>query len=164
MAWCQRGDLNQWWPSLLMHIYITQLHYVYFMLCQWRHKYVCMKTSKVLCMADLLSIIWWYKASVNTLKPEPYGQHFADNMFKCVFLKKKLVFRFKLHFVLRFQLTVSQVMARCRIGNKPLPKPMMTKFICVSLACISTTHSCQVTLDISRSPIDFQWGSWKYPG
>ena len=24
--------------------------------------------------------------------------------------------------------------------------------------------SCQVTLDISRSPIDFQWGSWKYPG
>ena len=21
-----------------------------------------------------------------------------------------------------------------------------------------------VTLDISRSPIDFQWGSWKYPG
>ena len=22
----------------------------------------------------------------------------------------------------------------------------------------------KVTLDISRSPIDFQWGSWKYPG
>ena len=21
-----------------------------------------------------------------------------------------------------------------------------------------------VTLDISESPIDFQWGSWKYPG
>ena len=25
-------------------------------------------------------------------------------------------------------------------------------------------HTCQVTLDISRSPIDFQWGSRKYPG
>ena len=26
------------------------------------------------------------------------------------------------------------------------------------------TQSCQVTLDISGSPINFQWGSWKYPG
>ena len=25
-------------------------------------------------------------------------------------------------------------------------------------------HNCQVTLDISGSPIDFQWGSRKYPG
>ena len=24
-------------------------------------------------------------------------------------------------------------------------------------------HTCQVTLDISESPIDFQWGAWKYP-
>ena len=24
-------------------------------------------------------------------------------------------------------------------------------------------QSCQVTLDISRSPMDFQWGSRKYP-
>ena len=28
----------------------------------------------------------------------------------------------------------------------------------------SILYTCQVTLDISRSPIDFQWGSWKYPG
>ena len=25
-------------------------------------------------------------------------------------------------------------------------------------------HTCQVTLDISRSPIESQWGSWKNPG
>ena len=25
-------------------------------------------------------------------------------------------------------------------------------------------YTCQVTLDISGSPIDFQWGSRKYPG
>ena len=24
-------------------------------------------------------------------------------------------------------------------------------------------HTCQATLDISGSPIDFQWGSRKYP-
>ena len=29
---------------------------------------------------------------------------------------------------------------------------------------LSCYHTCQVTLDISGSPIKFQWGSWKYPG
>ena len=26
------------------------------------------------------------------------------------------------------------------------------------------SHTCQVTQDISSSPIESQWGSWKYPG
>ena len=26
------------------------------------------------------------------------------------------------------------------------------------------TDTCEATLDISGSPIDFHWGSWKYPG
>ena len=34
----------------------------------------------------------------------------------------------------------------------------ITAIICV------IWHTCQVTLDISGSPIDFQWGSQKYPG
>ena len=31
-------------------------------------------------------------------------------------------------------------------------------------SCLMQLLSCQVTLDISRSPFDFQWGSRKYPG
>ena len=79
---------------------------------------------------------------------------FCRQYFQMHFLEKKVIFFIKIALFLRFQLIVSQVMARCWNGNKALPELMMTKFICISLGCISTTQSCQVTLDISQVTLD----------
>ena len=46
----------------------------------------------------------------------------------------------------------------------------MTLLLCrvplgsLSLRSILLSHTCQVTLDVSGSPIEIPWGSRKYPG
>ena len=40
----------------------------------------------------------------------------------------------------------------------------MLVFTCYIYTCVSLRHTCEVTMDISGSPIEIQWGSWKYPG
>ena len=45
--------------------------------------------------------------------------------------------------------------------------PSSTKFYCVVSVALRQWDNpipVKVTLDISRSPIESQWGSWKYPG
>ena len=52
------------------------------------------------------------------------------------------------------------------VKNKHLDQEYEGKMISTALANVrkQSMQSCHVTLDISRSPIDFQWGSRKYPG
>ena len=76
---------------------------------------------------------------VNTLRPRQNGRHFADDIFKCIFLNENVWIPIKISvkFVPKGQINnipaLVQIMAWRRPGDKPLSEPMM-----VSL----TTHIC----------------------
>ena len=86
-----------------------------------------------------LSNILEYQSNVNTLRPRQNGRHFADAIFKCIFLNENIWIPIKksLKFVPKGPInntpSLVQIMAWRRPGDKPLSEPMM-----VSL----TTHIC----------------------
>ena len=67
----------------------------------------------------------------NTFRPRHSGRHFADDVFKCIFLKKMLEFRLKIQWRLfpRIQITTNlalvRIMAWRRSGDRSLSEPMM---------------------------------------
>ena len=78
---------------------------------------------------------------VNTLRPRQNGRHFADDNFKCIFLKDNVLIWIKisLSYVPKGPIinipTLVQIMAWRRPGDKPLSEPMMfslLKHICVT--------------------------------
>ena len=78
---------------------------------------------------------------VNTLGPRQNGRHFADDIFKCIFLTENIWISIKisLKFVPKGPINnipaLVQIMAWRRPGDKPLSEPMMVNLpthICVS--------------------------------
>ena len=78
---------------------------------------------------------------VNTLKPRQNGRHFADDIFKYIFLNKNvwIPIKISLKFVSKGRINIIpafvQIMARRRPGDKPLSEPMMVSLpthICVT--------------------------------
>ena len=89
-------------------------------------------------------IHWWMHASpgarpINSLRPRRNRRHFADDIFKCIFLNENewISLRFSLKFVNRVRInnipSLVQVMAWRRPGDKPLFEPMMVSLL---------THIC----------------------
>ena len=79
--------------------------------------------------------------ALNTLRPGQNGRHFADNIFKCIFLNENvwIPIKISLKFVPKGQINkipaLVQIMAWRRPGGKPLSEPMMVSFlmhICVT--------------------------------
>ena len=77
----------------------------------------------------------------NTLRPRQNGRHFADDIFKCIFLNENawIALKISLKFVPKVRInnipTLIQIMAWRRPGDKPLSAPMMVSLlthICVS--------------------------------
>ena len=77
--------------------------------------------------------------SVNTLRPRHNGRHFADDIFKCIFLNENvwIPIQFSLKFVpkgpINYIPALVQIMAWRRPGDKPLFEPMMISLL---------THIC----------------------
>ena len=75
----------------------------------------------------------------NTLKPRQNGRHFADDIFKCIFLNENawISRKISLKFVPMVQINnipaLVQIMAWRRPGDKPLSEPMMVSLL---------THIC----------------------
>ena len=78
---------------------------------------------------------------LNTLRPRQNGRHFADAIFKCVFLNGNvwILIKISLKFVLQGLINnnpaLVQVMAWRRPGDKPLSEAMMVRLprhICVT--------------------------------
>ena len=75
----------------------------------------------------------------NTLRLRQNGRHFADDIFKCIFLNENawISLEISLRFVPKVQINnipaLVQIMARRRPGNKPLSEPMMVSLL---------THIC----------------------
>ena len=70
----------------------------------------------------------------NSSHPGKYGRHFADDIFRCIFMNEKFCIMIKIlrKFVSKGQIynnpALVQKMAWCRIGNKPLSELMLTQF------------------------------------
>ena len=76
---------------------------------------------------------------INTLRPRQDGRHFADDIFKCIFLNKNVWIPIKISqkFVPKGAINnipaLVQIMAWRRPGDKPLSEPMMVSLL---------THIC----------------------
>ena len=77
--------------------------------------------------------------TLNTLRPRQNGRHFADDIFKCIFLNEnaRISIKISLKFVPKARINnipaLVQIMAWRRPGDKPLSEPMMV---------ILLTHIC----------------------
>ena len=75
-----------------------------------------------------------YISDINTLRPRQNGCHFADAIFRCIFVNEIfwIFIKISLEFVsegpIDSNLTLVQVMAWHQTGDKSLPEPMMTQF------------------------------------
>ena len=92
------------------------------------------------CHCDFLIVILVHPL-VNTLRPTYICGHFADDIFKSIFLNENVLISLKisLKFVPKVRinniLALVQIMARCQTGNKPLCEPVMVSLlmhICVT--------------------------------
>ena len=85
---------------------------------------------------------WVITSKFNLLRPRQNGRHFADDVFKCIFLNENVWISLKmsLKFVRKGLInnipSLVQIMAWRRPGDKPLSEPMMVSLlthICVTL-------------------------------
>ena len=83
--------------------------------------------------------IWYFY--INSLKPRPNRRHFADDIFKCIFLNENasIAIKISLKFVPKGPINntpaLVQIMAWRRPGDRPLSEPMMVSLpthICVT--------------------------------
>ena len=75
---------------------------------------------------------------LNTLRPRQNGRHFADDVFKCIFLNENVWISFKISLKFVKGLinnipSLVQIMAWRRPGDKPLSEPVMVSLL---------THKC----------------------
>ena len=81
----------------------------------------------------------WSPSYCLTLRPRQNGRHFADDIFKRIFLKENVLISLKisLKFVAKVRINnipaLVQIMAWRRLGDKPLSEPMMVSLL---------THIC----------------------
>ena len=71
---------------------------------------------------------------INSSPPEQNGRHFADNIFKYIFVNEKYCISIDilLKFVPKGPINnvpaLVRILTWCRIGDKPLSEPMLTQF------------------------------------
>ena len=75
-----------------------------------------------------------FKVQVNSSPPGQNGRHFADGIFKCIFLNEKCCILIRISFnvdpkgPINNKWALVQVMVGRWIGDKPLPEPMLIQF------------------------------------
>ena len=88
---------------------------------------------------NLLTEITSICTSINTLKPRQDGRHFADDIFKCIFLNENvwIPIKISLKFVPKGPFNnipaMVQIMVWPRPGDRPLSEPMVVSLL---------THIC----------------------
>ena len=131
----------------IFHIHPFQLEGVSLIIIHRNHlaSVAVVKWMIIVGMWCLNNMFGGYKSilltTVNTLRPRQDGRHFADDIFKCIFLNENvwIPIEMSLKFVSKGPINnisaMVQIMAWRRPGDKLLSEPMV-----VSLA----THICQV--------------------
>ena len=108
----------------------------------WANNYISQNTAR----CNYLSVPYLAANAsgtrvLNTLRPRRNGRHFADDIFKCIFLNENvwITVKISLKFVPKGPINkipaLVQIMAWLRPGDKPLSEPMMISLpthICVT--------------------------------
>ena len=83
--------------------------------------------------AAMAGDLWEDTGKVNTLRPTQNDCHFADDIFKCIFLNVLIWLKISLKFVPKIRINnipaLVQIMVWHRPGNKPLSEPMMVSLL-----------------------------------
>ena len=100
--------------------------------------------------------ITWARQQINTLRPRQNGRHFADDVFKCIFLNENVWISLKisLKFVAKGLIDnfppLVQIMAWRRPGDKPLSETMMVSLLthtCVTRPqWVNSSEACKIQL------------------
>ena len=101
----------------------------YFFKVAWetRHKKIIL--ASIFLSFDPISV----RVNINSSPPEKNGCHFADDIFRCIFVYEKfcILIKISLKFVLKGPIdnnpALVQILAWRRIGDKPLFEPMLTQ-------------------------------------
>ena len=101
---------------------------------------------------------------LNTLRPRQNGRHFADGIFKCIFVNENVWIPIKISLTFVPQVPINnipalvQIMAWHRPGDKPLSGPMMVRLpahICVTrpqwVKYVLVNSSCLCPIHWSRA-------------
>ena len=110
MAWCRQATshyLSQCWPRSLLPYGVTT----------WANvdPDLCCHMESLGPMSYLIS-------------PGQNGRHFADHIFRCIFINEKFWLGIHWCLFLRSNWALVQVMAWRRTGVKPIPEPMLAQF------------------------------------
>ena len=115
--------------------------------------------------------------SVNTLSPRQNGRHFADDIFKCIFLNENvwIYIKISLNFVPKGRidniLALVPIMAWRRRGDKPLSEPMVVSLL--THICVTRPQwviwmkiiAVWMTVNIRKLPLSYKAtinNEWKY--
>ena len=98
---------------------------------------------------------------LNTLRPRRNGRHFADDIFKCIFLNENI--RISIEISLKFvpkgpinnNKALVQIMAWRRSGGKPLSEPMMV--ILLTHICVTRPQWVKFYLVIAEQARLHRW-------
>ena len=137
---CDHGPWKYWTclyfgSSKSMYYYRTSQKFVRVCVC------VCVCVCGYSWWCHDMEMLLAFLALFNTLMPRQNGRHFADDIFKCIFLNENLWIPLKisLTFIPKGPINnipiLVQVMAWRRPGDKPLSEPMVVNLlahICVT--------------------------------
>ena len=118
--------------------------------------------------------LYWSFHRVNSLRPTQNRRHFADDVFKCNFMNENVWIpnKISLKFVHEGPINnisaLVQILARRRIGDKPLSEPMMTQFNdaymrhSASMSYINAADVLFVYFNINwfKEPVTFPVDAW----
>ena len=134
------------WPLLNMIFWITSMWYLFLTTLFSSQHGGCFK---IMFLMPKQSLRWIH--AINSLRPRQNGRHFADHIFKCIFLNENasIAIKISLKFVPKGPINnipaMVQIMAWRRPGDKALSEPMMVSLL---------THIC-----VTRP----QWVNTNYP-
>ena len=104
---------------------------------------------------------------INTLRPRQNGRHFAEDIFKRIFVNENVWISIKisLKFVPKGSInnipTLVQIMAWCRLGDKPLSELMMVRLL--MHVCVTVPQWVEVCSHMHRSVAEQRWADFDIP-
>ena len=102
-----------------------------------------------------------YQFMTNSLRPRPNRRHFADDIFKCIFLNENvwIPIKISLKFVLEGPINnipaLVQIMAWRRPGDKPLSELMMVRLL--THICVTRPQWVKIMWTLTLFQLWFWW-------
>ena len=111
--------------------------------------------------------------SLNTLRPRQNGRHFADDIFKCIFVNENIWIPINISLKFVSKVPISnvpapvQLMAWRRSGDKPLSEPVMVSLpthICATRPQWVNVMTQIFAPDMYGNTVWWKWNLWKITG